>query len=472
MAILSTGAATESEKTAAPQGMVPELLSRLDLAQHTLSTGDPAAAYSQFQALAPAVPEARLVLVSLLRRGIGCPPQPGRAWRVLETLLDLDWAPPMVQAALWLRDTKKIDSVFDRSIVKDDSRSVQLLERVLVLEPDNADALCALGVAKREGKGCEATDANERQGLELLSRAVTLGHIGATFRMADLMIKYGFEHKDQVSLEQGYSLAKWVADKGHAHANLRLGEVCRDNSNMNMVKKLRDPRLQDEWLRRKAADEYELRAGVLGAPKGYHKLAEAYGKGLSAEGADFDKAVTYFLKAIEGGVLGGYDSLGWHFEKGGDVKDESRVDRDAAINWFRRGYEQREPWSTNHLGNAYDDALGVAPDPKRAEELYNQAIEFAVAEGELDALKSAKKDRQSLYTARCILGNEEDKYERLLADPRRLKRAKGLVSKLQRISEKSTRRAISSVGSRDAVMKDLKKLVGEWSAKEIEKMFL
>jgi TPR repeat protein len=466
-----------------------QLLARLASARALLSAGPPEAAVAELQRLAPALPDAALALVACLRHGIGVDaPRPRRAWRLLEPLLEAEYPPAMVVAALWLRDTNELDLVNDRSVAKDDVRSVRLLERVLEIEPANVEAMCALGVARQHGSGCEV---DIQAGLELLVCAAKTGHLDAMYWVGMFMMDYRKQIHTAKShglpvAEEDYAVAKHglhmltaVAGFGHPYAHLTLADLCRQGDTPVYLR-YQDCRTKEQ--RRRKADWHEQRAAELGAPRGYLNLALIWSEDLGASDAQLARAVEYFKQAVAGGVVSACDALGFHYEKGGDRGNPDFMDAEAAFAMYLLGHEYGDPSATLHLGEAYDDALGTACDYVRAEELYKKALERAREEGNKGVAGNAHANLVQLYTARILLDGSPERYmEKLngtLGEQKasaRLRKVGGILGKISE-DPKPTRRASKgnaapAADDPDSVRAKLEEFVGMTSAKKLLEIY-
>jgi TPR repeat protein len=325
-----------------------ELTAQLGGARQLLSDGRPAEAAEVLQRLAPVLPEAAVAYVACLRHGIGIPegPQPVAAWHILEPLADAEYTPAMLAAALWLRNTYFLDGVLDDSIAKDDARSVRLLERMLDLEPRNRVALCALGVARHNGKGC-VEDAHA--GLQLCLAAAELGEPEAVCWVGKWMLSHRRAIQDRAArqvargelevLLRGKHLVHIAADAGVAYAHHVLADLYRDKDTLPSL--LPKGAARGSQKLAEIADWHDMRGAELGAPIGYLNIGEGFSSGAGARGADFDAACMWYETAVSLGVRSGADALGFHYEKGSDGNAVDRIDLNAAVAWYHRGYELR-----------------------------------------------------------------------------------------------------------------------------------
>jgi TPR repeat protein len=219
------------------------------------------------QHLAPRSPEASHLFATCLLHGIGvADPQPCRALQILRRVARDDYVPALVSAALLLGDMFYITGVRNPG-KPDDDLAISYFERVLMLEPDNAEALCALGLVHLHGRGRYNPDA--AKGADLFELAIKRGSneakcwLGKLFLLSDVP---GWPN-DIDQARYGLELLENAAEAGVSDAHLILAENLRSGS--NAVPKMSN----DERLIK--SEEHELQAALLGSPQGYLNLAEA-----------------------------------------------------------------------------------------------------------------------------------------------------------------------------------------------------
>lgn len=380
---------------------------QLKEARERLSYGECVEAVSLLQDAAPVLPEASFVLADCYRHGIGVEKaESQRAWFILQRLIAQDYVPAIVLAAYWVRDYYYMTNIRDSSIPKDDKRSFQLLQRALQLQPDNSDALTAYGVALLNGRGCSTSVLG---GLQALQAAVELGDVQAYSHLGSYYLnsirtllkpRASNSPENQEYARQGLKFLYMAAKAGDAFAHASLADVYRDEK--HFPPSLLNGR-PNKMYRERKADEYDLRAAELGLPQGYVNIGEGYATGSGSGGFDFDQAAFYFHRAYHSGIAAAADALGYHYEKGSDKQLADKVKLTAAVAWYERGYELEHAAATLHLGECFDDGIGVKPDPDRAEQFYRDAIAWAKRDDAPGSLSNSRSNLAKLYVGKSFL---------------------------------------------------------------------
>lgn len=465
---------------------VAESKSKLKTARELLSLGNYENAVSLLEDAAPVCSEAAFVLADCYRNGIGVNgPQAMRSWFILDRLCEEGYVPAIVVAAYWIRDSYYLTNVRDTSIRKDDKLSLQLLERALWIEPDNADALCAFGVAYIHGRGCTA---RVDRGLKALHASVQLGNVSAHFHLGEYHLRLVRDELKQKKVppdpqahlyaRKGLELLYKAAEAGDALAHNALADVYRD---ANFPTSLLDKR-PNKKTREKCADKHDLLAAERGVPCSYVNIGEGFATGSGSMGFDFDQAAFYFERAYQSGVACAADALGYHYEKGSDKQLAEKINLPAAVAWYERGYELEHAAATMHLGECYDDGIGVTPDPLRAEQLYVDAMAWAKRDGDSSCLSAVKSNLVKLYVGRSFLdgsqGEARAKLVRLVGGKEadvRTKEARGVLTCLSQTTKCPMRRAKAPTASAPEESKTLESkladLVGEGCARKLISTF-
>jgi TPR repeat protein len=462
---------------------------QLALAQALVGSGREAEGFEILQTLAPCNPDACMLFAICLRYGIGCGTvQPKRSFQIIVDLAHDGYLPAIVEAAILLRSTLHLTGVADFSVPHNDEQSVALLDLALQIEPNHGTALCARGLAHLHGQGCEE---NAETGQALLERAVELGDIEAKCWLGRRLVfisSYSKSSKTGKSRAKGYpkpsasrlrgkKLLDESAAAGFGHAYLNLAKLYRDAREQRHLRCLLDDSLDSAELQSKS-DYFDLLGGQFGAPVGYCNVAESYSTGTGSFAADFDNAL-----AFAAGYIPAADAMGYHLEKGGEGIFPDRIDMQKALVWYERGRSKRHSASALHLGEAYDDGIGVAEDPRMAENLYLEARLYADEASHVEAAEEAFRNLARLYLAQRVMAPDpsseifwQEKLETAIGQEQsriRYNRVRALLAKISdsgRGSLVSRRARGSSTADHDAqngYASELRELVGPGSAEKL-----
>lgn len=112
------------------------------------------------------------------------------------------------------------------------------------------------------------------------------------------------------------------------------------------------------------AFELSERAAKAGYIRAYTNLGILYMNGYFVERNE-DRAMKYFLKAMEGGDMKAPRHLGIYYRNKKDVE--------KAFEYFRIGAEKGDITSLYYLGEAYEKGTGVRKDIEKAIEYYKKS---------------------------------------------------------------------------------------------------
>jgi TPR repeat protein len=468
----------------------------LATAQALVGAGREAEGFEILQTLAPCNPDACLLFAICLRYGIGCDTvQPKRAFQIIVDLAHDGYLPAIVEAAILVRSTRHLTGVADFSVPRNDEQSVALLDLALQIEPNNRTALCARGLALLHGQGCKE---NAEAGQAFLERAVELGDIEAKCWLGRRLVfissytkassKTGKSRakgypKPSPSRLRGKKLLVESAAAGFGHAYLNLARLYRDAREERHLRYLLDDSLDSAEMQSKS-DYFDLLGGQFGAPAGYCNVAESYSTGTGSFEADFDKACELYTLSFEAGFIPAADAMGFHLEKGGEGLFSDRIDMQKALIWYERGRSKRHGASALHLGEAYDDGIGVAEDPRMAENLYLEARLYAEEASNVEVAEEAFRNLARLYLAHRVMAPDpsselhwQDKLETAIGiDQARIRhnRVRALLAKISDSGRASLvgRRSRGSTtgdhgGASNGYASELRELVGPGSAEKL-----
>jgi len=103
------------------------------------------------------------------------------------------------------------------------------------------------------------------------------------------------------------------------------------------------------------------------------------------------RAFRLFLSAAENGNRLAFETVGYFYDDGVGTK----VDKDAALHWYRRAYRHGSFVAPNNIGVIYRDRK----DLKRALAWFRRAVEHRDANANLNIAKIYLKDKRSIDKA-------------------------------------------------------------------------
>ncbi len=230
-------------------------------------------------------------------------------------------------------------------------------EHALEFDPDNPQAMNALGYLYLNGKG---TAADGRRAHQLYLRAAEQG-LGEAQRNAG----YLYLGDDGLGRDLGQA-RRWLeaaAVTGDTLAMYRLGQAWRDADAEHPA----DPDRARQWLEKAA------RAGSTEAAMALGFML----RNPESNAADLGEARRNLRIAAEGGQAAAQSALAYMLMSG------QGGDRDypGALAWYRRAVEAGDANAALGLGWMYEQGLGVAADPQAALDWYQRAAEG----GDVDA---------------------------------------------------------------------------------------
>ncbi len=150
---------------------------------------------------------------------------------------------------------------------------------------------------------------------------------------------------------------KLAADSNHPFANLHLGHCYELGIGVPVDVAL--------------AVQLYLKSAELGVAQALHELGQCYRDGNGVE-KDDEKAFQFFLQACTAGDEHSFSELAECYMSG----KGTAVDMSAAISWLQKGSDSGDTVSQYNLARLFETgAEGVAPNTKRAYELYSLAAE-------------------------------------------------------------------------------------------------
>jgi TPR repeat protein len=468
----------------------------LERAQALLGCDREKEGFSILQQLAPCNPDAGYLLATCLRYGIGCEQKyPKRGYEIIVALAHDGYVPAILDAAIQVRSTFHISGLADVPVAINDELSVSLLDLVLELEPENATALCARGLAHLYGRGCQLDDA---VGLMLLERAIELGDAEAKCWLGGRLLfltvptnpqpqsgklpRPNGNIKRERAMLRGKRLLDESAGVGCGHACINLARLYRDAKGNPQLRCLLECEMNPDEMKAKS-DEFDLLGGQYGAPAGYCNVAESYSTGTGSFPPDFDRASEFYSRAFEDGFVPAADAMGYHLEKGGEGIFPERIDKQRALVWYERGRSKRHCASALHLGEAYDDGIGVAEDPAMAEKLYFEAQCYAIESHSVGVREEAVNNLARLYLAQQVIAPDQtsetywrEKLETAVGLEQsriRRKRVSTLLAKISEFDSKSPVRrrsrgsTMADPAQSSVYINELKELVSQGSAEKL-----
>ena len=118
------------------------------------------------------------------------------------------------------------------------------------------------------------------------------------------------------------------------------------------------------------AISYYRKAVELGNKYALVNLGNSYFDGEGVKN-DAEEAVKWYRKAAEQGITGGQFALGWCYNNGEGVKK----DAEEAVKWYRKAAEQGSADAQCNLGACYEDGEGVEKNAEEAVKWYRKAAE-------------------------------------------------------------------------------------------------
>lgn len=289
-----------------------------------------------------------------------------------------------------------------RALVRAERIEEGLAELRIAAEAGSAQAQRQLAIRLEEAGG----EANRREAIALLRRAVLAGYIPAMLTLAQ-------DLTDESSPERNESEAFALATRGHEAGDSDLTNqlgIFYENgigTPVNLTRATEMFRLAAEAGNAVAMHNYarNLRDGTgvasdmaghvqwleraveAGETTAYRTLGEAYANGHGVE-RDDERALALFRQGDEAGDLDATVMLGIMYWNGRGLAER---DPGAAFEFYRRAAEGGSSFGMLNLGRSYEFAYGTTRDYSLALEWYRRAAEGGQLDAYLDIGDAYKK---------------------------------------------------------------------------------
>lgn len=315
-------------------------------------------------------------------------------------------APALVEFAT-LCLTGPVGEVGSRRALR--ATAVLLLDRVLVVQPNHAAALCLKGEAllpkAHTGKADPDTPMHVlKEAFALFCKAADTGYLKGKFLKGRWLITMAPVHKSRAKAMEGKNIVRECAEAGVARALLFLAQCYEFPGRFSPVSFSRDlptSRLQRE---RVILSMY-MRAAELGDADALNDVGSSYATAYGGLKHDFDAAVKYYVRAIQAGSLYAFDNLGTLYETGMSNHFPERIDNAKALHYYQRGAKLRCTKCSANLASAYVDGLAgvLRRDTEKAEQYYRYTILLADDDNDSQTALNAMKDLVGLYMTKLKL---------------------------------------------------------------------
>ena len=341
-------------------------------------------------------PFASYELWRMNQKGIGTPVDPAEAQRR---------AKQAVQGFEKSVDTSPDDRIFYRlgtmyesgtGTEKDIDTARRYYEKSAALK--NGDAMCALGklYLQKEYSFYDPTTA-----ISYLEQAIDAGNRTAAFRLATMYHKGVDVPRDFEKSLLYYRQAAEDPVAPNAYAAYELGRMYEKGEGISP-----DPAEAAKWYATAYQGFCQLEENGRGDDRLYYRMAMMNLHGVGTP-EDVRKAATYFEKAVEGGNTFAAYTLASMYRQGNGVAPDDR----RALQLYLMAANNptgSNAYAAYELGRMYREGIGTAPDPAESERWYATAYRRFCA---IEAAGEAVDDRLYTRMARMLqegLGVKQD----------------------------------------------------------------
>jgi TPR repeat protein len=261
------------------------------------------------------------------------------------------------QAAAWYRKATEqgdrspcsVDAEAQRAALH--AKQIDVLHRVLRVDPLSTSAQCNLGYMYEQGQGVQQ---DFKQAVAWYRKAAEQGLADAQYNLGNM---YHNGQGVQQDIKQAAAWYRKAAEQGIATAQYNLGITYREGKGVQQ-----DFKQAAAWYR-KAAEQ--------GLAEAQHSLGIMYKRGEGVQ-QDSKQAAAWYRKAAEQGLAEAQHNLGIMYKRGEGVQQDSK----QAAAWYRKAADQGHAEAQHNLGIVYEKGQGVQQDSKQAAAWYRKAAEI------------------------------------------------------------------------------------------------
>lgn len=307
-----------------------------------------------------------------------------------------------------------------------------LLDKALFRFPNDARPMVAKGEALlpqiHSGKSVYDTPYPVlTEAFNLFNKAASLGSMEGLFLKGRWLLTMSPAHRCPRKAAQGKADVIAAASHNLPRALVFLAQCYEFPGRFSKVAFVRD--LPKGKMER---EQYILRlyqkAANLGSCDALNDVGSSHATGYAGLPSDFDKAATFYVRAIQAGSVDAISNLALHYETGMSGGANARIDMTKALHYYKAGVRVRCQTCTHNLANLYEEGIDgvLAPDIRMAENLFRRALLVCDDENDTGMVHRTVRDLAALHITALKMADpdtDEAKYhagrlEAFMSDPK------------------------------------------------------